>query len=916
MAIKELFQDNRPEVLFDPRAARRIDPRFKFTRNSAASFVDKDGVLQVNGAPAGQPRYNYDPVTKEFLGLLVEPAKTNLLQRSEELENATWAKNNVSVTENTTTSPDGTVNADKVIENTATAEHGISQSFTAVAGTTYTASVYAKSAGANRVLTLRYTLASWSGAVNNQVWFNLTTGVGTRLTGTPTFASESVGNGWWRFSITSTSTANAVPGFALQLSVDGTNINYQGDGVSGVFLWGAQVETVSKTSYIRTTSSSSTRAADVISYAAPLPSTGSIFVDSRAVSSANGDVLVSVANASNNKINLGYESRSETFNSLALLANYNGTVKAALPLLVPSTQRERNILTWGANNYQYGSTFSRFAASLSSSVPSSLNRLAIGHDVVDPTKAFIGHINKVYLWSGEIVPSVAEGLVRGELDPINADTFDPTGPAGALSLIINTQGAGSDAEKTFTLPANRAAAYAATALVAGQVYRINSVGTTNFTLIGAAANTVGTVFTATGPGTGTGTAIWQNDVVITWGDNTESGLEGTAAEVGAVGLTHTYPSAGIYAVFAEGRIQNIFYNNIANAPDLVRIEAWGTGDMFTAPTTMNGAFYGCSKLDFSATARTTNIPNTTAVTDWANAFRGCASITGTFPQLNYSSATTLFASFLGCSSITQWPNVGNQTQNVTELSFAFLGCSSLTSFPLINTSKVTGFSNAWASCSSLTSFPLINTSLGTVFLGTWGGCVGLTSFPLLNTEAGVNFQGAWSGCTGLTSFPLLNTSSGTNFFSTWQGCTSLTSFPAINTAAGTSFAFAWQNCAALASFPSLTFDASVTGSSADSPAVYTGFYGTWKDCVALTTFPANLFNNVTNCNRYLDAFRRCALTAASIENIIVSIEAAGTSNGNLSFQDGTNAGASTWTAPAIAAYNALVARGWTITRNA
>ncbi|MBT8448730.1 MAG: hypothetical protein KJO69_03520, partial [Gammaproteobacteria bacterium] len=42
--------------------------------------------------------------------------------------------------------------------------------------------------------------------------------------------------------------------------------------------------------------------------------------------------------------------------------------------------------------------------------------------------------------------------------------------------------------------------------VTGVSYRIVSVGTTDFTLIGAASNTVGLVFTATGAGTGTGTA--------------------------------------------------------------------------------------------------------------------------------------------------------------------------------------------------------------------------------------------------------------------------------------------------------------------------------------------------------------------------------------------------------------------------
>ncbi len=40
----------------------------------------------------------------------------------------------------------------------------------------------------------------------------------------------------------------------------------------------------------------------------------------------------------------------------------------------------------------------------------------------------------------------------------------------------------------------------------GVQYKITTVGTTNYTLVGAANNTVGTIFTATGAGTGTGTA--------------------------------------------------------------------------------------------------------------------------------------------------------------------------------------------------------------------------------------------------------------------------------------------------------------------------------------------------------------------------------------------------------------------------
>jgi hypothetical protein len=47
---------------------------------------------------------------------------------------------------------------------------------------------------------------------------------------------------------------------------------------------------------------------------------------------------------------------------------------------------------------------------------------------------------------------------------------------------------------------------AATAIVSGSGYFIATIGNTDFTLIGASANTVGEYFVATGAGTGTGTA--------------------------------------------------------------------------------------------------------------------------------------------------------------------------------------------------------------------------------------------------------------------------------------------------------------------------------------------------------------------------------------------------------------------------
>ena len=65
---------------------------------------------------------------------------------------------------------------------------------------------------------------------------------------------------------------------------------------------------------------------------------------------------------------------------------------------------------------------------------------------------------------------------------------------------------------------------AATALVTGTVYQVLTVGNSDFTLVGASANTVGTVFTATGTTTGTGTVSGQqgNEKGEQWLDTTGS----------------------------------------------------------------------------------------------------------------------------------------------------------------------------------------------------------------------------------------------------------------------------------------------------------------------------------------------------------------------------------------------------------
>ena len=58
---------------------------------------------------------------------LVEVVPWNLLQESETFSNAVWTKQDSSITANATTAPNGTLTADKLVENTSTSAHSVWQ---------------------------------------------------------------------------------------------------------------------------------------------------------------------------------------------------------------------------------------------------------------------------------------------------------------------------------------------------------------------------------------------------------------------------------------------------------------------------------------------------------------------------------------------------------------------------------------------------------------------------------------------------------------------------------------------------------------------------------------------------------------------------------------------------------------------
>jgi len=259
MAIQPNFPSVKPSLNLDFANTKQLDPRITFTRASSASYFDRDGFLKL--AASGVPRFDHDPTTGESLGLLIEEQGTNLLTYSEDFADAAWNKNGATVTANAEVAPDGTLTGDKLVENTETGTHNTYVQISGLSTSTqYTYSVYVKSAERSSIqLALRNSSFGYlAGAV-----FNLTTQVITNTNGSPATSITNVGNGWYRLTIVATSIDTTVGPLMVLLST-GTTTNYTGNGTSGLYIWGAQLEAGAfPTSYIPSSSAATTRAADV-----------------------------------------------------------------------------------------------------------------------------------------------------------------------------------------------------------------------------------------------------------------------------------------------------------------------------------------------------------------------------------------------------------------------------------------------------------------------------------------------------------------------------------------------------------------------------------------------------------------------------------------------------------------------------
>lgn len=378
----------RPSLLL-PFDRGVLDARLSTTRAGPATWWDVRGRLRT--AAPHVPRLDHDPATGVCRGVLIEPSATNLLLHSADFSASAWDITRCTVVPDATTAPDGQTTADKLVEDTSSVSHYVRQVASVAAGVTHAFSVFAKAAE-------RSCFMLHFGTSGPRAGFDLAAGTVYDTGNGGVGLIQPVGAGWYRCTVVGDSDETTEKGYII-LDHGGTP-NYTGDGVSGLYLWGAQLEAgAAPTSPIGTTTAAVTRAGDAIALAggafADLWSAGAgtLFVTGAVLSTA---ATMTWATLGNGTAGTGLTVGTEAPGAGRLAVSDGGTVEVSLsPGAITAGVTTRIACAFADADFACTRDGGAVATAATGSVPA-IDRLEIGTRA-GGTETMAGHIRHVAL---------------------------------------------------------------------------------------------------------------------------------------------------------------------------------------------------------------------------------------------------------------------------------------------------------------------------------------------------------------------------------------------------------------------------------------------------------------------------------------------------------------------------------------
>ena len=330
--------------------------------------------------------------------ILVEPQRTNLALRSQEFENASWTKFNVTASTNSLIAPDGTLTADKLVEGATDSVHWTFQLNTG-SYQSLTASCYFKKSEREWGLIRMRTTSG-----DQYAYFNLTTGTLGNVDAQLTASIQDVGNGWFRCIVVTLFPTTATNPIVFGMSTADNVFSYLGNGTSGIFIWGAQLEAGAyATSYIPTVASAVTRNADVISKTGISDligqSEGTFYLELKEAADGTDKMIQLSDGSDNNNINIQF------INNTIRLTTFGGGAGYRV-ISIPSNvfQNNKIVFSWKAGNifgYVNGVkyTLTLFNGS-GDGIPTTLNRIDLRFWWTG--QPFFGNINQILVFKKQL----------------------------------------------------------------------------------------------------------------------------------------------------------------------------------------------------------------------------------------------------------------------------------------------------------------------------------------------------------------------------------------------------------------------------------------------------------------------------------------------------------------------------------